>query len=694
MKSKFSKVFSARGLRALHLGLSPWMVVGMAIILGLAISALAVRSNQRGKTYMIQNLMDRAEALIWALEAGARTGLCTPLGSPDGLQSLLTETAKQPGIVFMAVANNAGEIQAYSVPVRVREKNRASVDAPIPGQRSSGGSGPLAQMQQGEKALALVMPTGVQVTEKPAWRLRQWGDRKVFEVYRAFVPLEDDRPIPMPMPMRGHGQHMSRSRGMMGTDMPHGPMSPRVMEPSDQAPTMGESMYGNMGGFPPGFRPGGSGAEASGGASPWTPGPLHPGQPRQQQGVVVVGLDLKPFEAALAADLRYNALSALLVAALGLAGFVSLFWAHNYRRSRRMLRDSRAMASEVMANLPLGLLTSDPSGRVAMVNDTALGMFELDRATAVHAPLTGLPGLDWTALVAELAGGRKVLDRECVLTTGHTGVVISLSAAAISNQDGAFLGNVFILRDITEVKRLQADAQRNDRLSALGHLAAGVAHEVRNPLSTIKGVALYIAKRMMPGGREEEAAQRMIDEVDRLDRVVSELLEFARPGAISTADADLAEVISRALRLAEADVSARNIQVSLDVPSGLPLVRVNTERLTQALLNLFLNAVQAMGEGGQLRVSARLSPDGQTFSITVGDNGPGISRDIQAAIFTPYFTTKPSGTGLGLAIVYQIVEGHGGNVSVNSAPGQGTEFILVFPVRGKDEATPTGLRQK
>ena len=694
MKSRFSRVFSARGLRALHLGLSPWMVVGMAIILGLAISALAVRSNQRGKTYMIQNLMDRAEALIWALEAGARTGLCTPLGSPDGLQSLLTETAKQPGIVFMAVADNAGEIQAYSVPLRIRERNRAGVDALIPGQGSSGGRGTSAQVQQGEKALALIMPTGVQVTEKPAWRLRQWGDRKVFEVYRAFVPLEDDRPIPMPMPMRGHGQHMGRNRGMMGTDMPHGPMSPRRMDPSDQAQPMGENMYGGMGGFPPGGRPGGGGVEAAGGASAWTPAPLKPGQPRQQQGVVVVGLDLKPFEAALAADLRYNVISALLVAALGLAGFVSLFWAHNYRRSRRMLRDSRAMASEVMANLPLGLLTSDPSGRVAMVNDTALGMFELDRATAVHAPLTGLPGLDWTALVAELAGGRKVLERECVLTTGRTGVVISLSAASISNQDGVFLGNVFILRDITEVKRLQADAQRNDRLSALGHLAAGVAHEVRNPLSTIKGVALYIAKRMMPGGREEEAAQRMIDEVDRLDRVVSELLEFARPGAINTADADLAEVIGRALRLAEADISARNIQVSLEVPSGLPPVRVNTERLTQALLNLFLNAVQAMGEGGRLRVGARLSPDGQTFSITVGDNGPGIPRDIQAAIFTPYFTTKPSGTGLGLAIVYQIVEGHGGSVSVNSSPGQGTEFILVFPVRGKDEVTPAGLHQK
>lgn len=593
MKSKGTlSAVTAQGLR---IGLSPWLLVGLAVILGLVITALSVKNTQRDRGYMTQNMMDRAEALIWALEAGTRTWMGMHSSNSRLLQPLVEETAKQPGIVFIAVLDERGKVLAHS--------DRSLVGTAVDAKAS-----PLS---------------GVSGT--PAWRVRTLEGKKVFEVYRSFAPF----------------------RGNF-----HAPSHNGSRECCDWHAGRG--------------RPNGSGRHV------------------QSGGIVFVGLDEQPFAEALAKDFRNNVLAAVLIAALGFAGFISLFWAHNYRRSRRLLKDSRAMASEVVSNLPLGLLTSDLTGNVAMVNPPAKKLLNIE-INGKDAPLLqNIPGLDWGAISAELAGQGRILDREITLAAsdGKT-LTVSLSAAAMRNEEGVFLGNLFILRDVSEMKRLQAEARRNDRLTALGNLAAGVAHEIRNPLSTIKGVATYIAKRMRPGGREEEAAMTMIAEVDRLNRVVSELLEFARPGAVTTVRSDLREVVNRALRLVEVDLKAKNITARVEGSPDFPLVSINQERFTQALLNLILNAVQAMESGGALTISFETLSGGE-FSVSVSDTGPGVPENIQASIFTPYFTTKPSGTGLGLAIVHQIVEGHNGRIQVANIPGAGARFTIILPMDGKE----------
>jgi len=582
-------------------GISPWLLVGVSLVLGLAMFILAVRNSERERGHITQNYLDRAEALIWALEAGARTE--KGLAGRSLLQALIEETARQPGIKYMAIVDRDGSILAHSDPAKMR--------APVP-----------------RTTLPTALPTKVTEYGRP----NKNGDG-LFEVYRGFSPLSQEHE---PRDEHAKGQPESHDSHLG----PHSGLDPRAE--SELLEKEVATSY------------------------------------------IFVGFDKKPYDEALATDFLNNLLTTFVVAALGLAGFISLFWAHSYRESRRKLKDTQALAAEVVTSLPLGLITSDPAGILGMSNATALAMFQADKEAVKDKPVREIPGLDWDSIIASLSGGNKVLEREMPLATPEgKHMPVSVSASEIRGEDGQFLGHLFILRDVTEIKRLQMEAQKNERLTALGNLAAGVAHEIRNPLSSIKGLATYIARKVQPDGPVEEAANTMILEVNRLNRVVSELLEFARPSVVKVAETDIDAVVTRALRLSDADLKAGGVRVDYTPNPELPTVLANGERLTQALLNLFLNAVQAMEPDGELRVRVEIRSASE-FAIVVSDTGKGIPPEALVSIFTPYFTTKPSGTGLGLAIVHQIIEGHGGKISVTSEPEKGTTFTLLIPLRAQE----------
>ncbi|MCD8139564.1 MAG: ATP-binding protein [Planctomycetaceae bacterium] len=465
-------------------------------------------------------------------------------------------------------------------------------------------------------------------TEKAEWRVRQGDGGAVFEVRSLFAPIREDHHAFSDY-QRGHGRHMG-----MG-------MARRMRARSEE--TAGSDRSDDDG-----------------------------------KSFVFVGLDHAPIDQALAEDSRRSLHNALLVAALGLGGLASLFWADRHKRSRRLLMDAQALSQEVVTSLPSGLLTRDPDGRVDIVNDTALDMLGLGRADVAGRRLDDISALDWNDLLGRLRQ-RRSLEVETVLHRDGGDRAVAVSLSRIDSEDGLFLGHLFILHDVEEVKSLREEVERGRRLTALGNLAAGVAHEIRNPLSSIKGLATFLAARVPTGGPEEESAQTLVSEVNRLNRVVSELLEFARPRDMKTAPADVAEIIDGALRLASSDAEAKRIVIIRDVDAAVPPVPVNRERLTQALLNLFLNAIQAMDDGGTLRVGLHRRADGDGIEIVVADTGKGMTENQLAAVFTPYYTTRPGGTGLGLAIVHQIVEGHGGGIGVKSVPGRGSEFTVTLP---------------
>jgi signal transduction histidine kinase len=247
-----------------------------------------------------------------------------------------------------------------------------------------------------------------------------------------------------------------------------------------------------------------------------------------------------------------------------------------------------------------------------------------------------------------------------------------------------------------ENSRLYERMKERDRLAALGEMAAGLAHEIRNPLGAIKGAAQYLDPSALREG-DAEILQIIVEEVNRLDGVVAQFLDYSRPfpgpgAADRFQSTDLNDVLSRTIKLIEGSLPA-NVAVELELTPELPPISGDAEQLKQVFINLALNAVQAMPDGGRLSVRTRrphapvelgLSDSTPRYSadqveVRFADTGAGIPEDALDRIFIPFYTTKSKGTGLGLAISQRIVKGHGGTIEVQSRLGEGTEFILRFP---------------
>jgi two-component system sensor histidine kinase HydH len=586
---------SRRTRRRLGSYLSPWLVLGVALILLAVVVVLAIRNINREERYMAEILSEKGAALIRSFEAGARTGMMGMMWGGSQVQTLLEETARQPGILYLVITDKAGRILADNNPAEI-----------------------------GKQFLDEPSMTALEPRNTVRWRLtNHWDDDKAFEVYRYFQALA------------------------------------------------GSERFSGTGGMPKSCTPG----MMMGRGEDWcSPSSLATGQQ-----VIFVGLDVRPFVEARREDIRNTVVISGVLVILGFGGFVSLFWAYNYRVTRRKLQDTSAFAEEVVSNLPVGLIATGSDGRITFLNEAAEKITGLSPDTARGKRSEEALASPWCELKDLVNQGGTVLEREMECTfDGDKAVPLSVSASRIVNEEGEFVGTILILRDLGEVRRLQEEVRRKEKLAALGNLAAGVAHEVRNPLSSIKALATYFGTKFPEGSEERDSAGVMIREVDRLNRVISELLEFARPSDLHRRPTELNDLLRHSLRLIEPDARAKRIDIRFSPTEGLPRIAIDPDRFTQALLNLYLNAIQAMDGGGVLSVSGSAGEDGE-IRTQIADTGAGIRPEDLDKIFDPYFTTKPRGTGLGLPIVHKIVEAHGGDIRVKSVVGRGTVFTILIP---------------
>ena len=397
--------------------------------------------------------------------------------------------------------------------------------------------------------------------------------------------------------------------------------------------------------------------------------------------IIFVGFDMTAIESARMADTRNAVIMAAVLLLAGFAGIMLLFMMQSYRVTRASLLRIKAFSDNVVENMPIGLVALDASDRIAAFNQTAEALLGRSARSVLGKEAAGvLP----TQLLAPLedAGRRtgaveKAVD--CPIGGDRT-IPLEVGASRLQDANGDTLGRILLLRDLTEVRSLRDEIARNQRLATVGRLAAGVAHEIRNPLSSIKGFATYFKERYRDVREDRQTATIMIQEVDRLNRVVSQLLEFARPVTIRPREVSVRQLLQDSMVLIES--RAEQQQIKLETQGAIPEtpLMVDPDRLSQVLLNLYLNALEAMEAGGTLTVSAAVDEPGRRLEIEVKDTGTGIAPADLAHVFDPYFTTKSTGTGLGLAIANNIVETAGGDLTVESRLDEGSTFRITWPV--------------
>jgi two-component system sensor histidine kinase HydH len=403
---------------------------------------------------------------------------------------------------------------------------------------------------------------------------------------------------------------------------------------------------------------------------------------------IVLGLEMTEFEKAHAADMHHAVIMAGIMVALGSAAIFFIYVIQNYYLVDQTLKQTQDYTRQVVANMANGLLSINMEGEVVSYNQLALDLLELEAENINGIDLRKVIDFEAEGISETLTHCRSILDHEITYQIKSGEVIpLSLSVTPISTDKDTCNGAVIVLRDLREIKRLEAKVRRSEKLAAIGELAAGVAHEIRNPLSSIKGFAQFLRHALKDRPEEQEYADVMVREIDRINRVVTDLLTYARPVVIDPAPVDLPELIQHTVRLVTLDAQSKEASIVLNLSGELGGMLLDANQITQALLNLLLNALQSLGKGGEIEVGAIKEESDNRLHLWVKDNGPGIPFDDQDKILDPFFTTRDKGTGLGLAIVHKIVENHQGEIHIHSpiaGKAGGTRISLYFPLFIKD----------
>lgn len=394
----------------------------------------------------------------------------------------------------------------------------------------------------------------------------------------------------------------------------------------------------------------------------------------QTQKIISVGLLTKEFDIARKQDVRHALFMGAILFLVGTAGMYFLFLYKKMRLIGTNLADMKLYTDSVIESIPVSLITLDARDNIVSCNKNTQEIFACQMKELVGKNIDdALP--DCSAPITKACETQYEQSVECVTCDGRN-IPLHMSCSPLINHNDEKIGKVLIIRDMSSIKQMKLQLERSRRMAALGKMAAGIAHEIRNPLSTLRGFAQFFGGQPGTGEDGRKYSALMVSEIDRLNHTVSGLLQFSRPREPNFQRFPLEELVRKTVTLLKTDLENRSVQLDLQENPKI-ILNADPDLLLQVFMNLLKNSINATVPGATISLTS--SEDKSFTRIAVTDNGCGMSEKERERMFDPFFSTTKTGTGLGLAVSHQIIEEHHGTFEVQTKKDQGTTVTIVLP---------------
>jgi len=402
---------------------------------------------------------------------------------------------------------------------------------------------------------------------------------------------------------------------------------------------------------------------------------------------LVVGVNLEEYYNRLSQTRRRIILNYSIIMALVLFGIYVIFKLQETYIVKKTLNEMKVYTSKLLETMDNAVISVDNKGKIKTFNPKSEEIFSKKKEEVLNKDCQEVLNLNilGESIFKKCLLEKKNISQEIILEEkGLKKKILDLNSSFLTDKSGEITGVVAVIRDVTEIKDLNEEVARHKRLAALGKLSAGIAHEIRNPLSSIRGLAQFVYNSFSKTDERKEDLNTIIQEVDRLNKLVVQVLDFAKLKKPSLTRFSLNDLIRKIAELFKLEIKDKQVKFSLELSPDISQIQADEDQVRQILMNVIINAIQAISKKGEVKIKTEkaLLKGEPTIKLIIEDSGIGITEKDFNQIFDPFFSTKEKGSGLGLSIVYKLVEAHQGEIKVESKEGKGTKFVIFLPQKG------------